>query len=349
MKKNPFAARLEALTQLLRTKKLTLAVIQNEANIHSLTGITCDAAFLLVRVKGGPTFYTDFRYAPMVRRVAPWLKVEDSAVFARGKCLSTCRAVGFESCATYARYQTLTRNFPNAAFTDLQDALLGLRALKTAAECAALCDAEALNDAIWTDAKKQFRPGMTERDMAKIIRHLMIERGDGEAFETIVCIGKNAAECHHVPDGTKWDGKRPILVDMGVKLNGYCSDMTRNIVPAKPSTLYKKVYNLVLEANEHAIAAAKPGMTAGELDAIARDYLTANHFGAAFGHALGHGVGLEIHEEPVARKGSDTVLKPGMCVTIEPGIYLEGNLGVRIEDLILITETGCEVLSHSEK
>ena len=349
MKTNPFAARLDAFRSALRARKLPLAAVCGEANIRALTGITCDNAILLVRAKSEPVFYTDFRYVPMVHRTAPWMAVEDIAAFSGASTVSTCRAAGFESSMPYARWQRLAKAFPRAQFADILDDLSALRAVKTPEECARLRAAERLNDEIWSVAKARFRPGMTELDMARIIRHLMIDRGEGEAFETIVCIGKNAAECHHVPDKTVWNGRAPILVDMGVKLDGYCSDMTRNIVPPRPSRLYAQVYKLVLEANLRAIDAAKPGMTTGELDAVARDFLSAHNFGAAFGHALGHGVGLEIHEAPTARKGDKTVLRPGMSLTIEPGVYLEGNLGVRIEDLVLITETGCEVLSHSDK
>ena len=250
---------------------------------------------------------------------------------------------------THARFMQLEKAFPGATFADIDANVKELRAVKTADELAKLRAAEALNDAIWSEAQKKFKPGMTEKDMARVIQHLMIERGDGEAFETIVCVGKNAAECHHVPDDTVWNGREPVLVDMGVKLDGYCSDMTRNMVPARPSKLYKKVYGLVLEANRRAIAAAKPGMTAGALDKVARDFLTQEGFGKAFGHSLGHGVGIEIHEAPWAARKQKMVLRPGMSVTIEPGLYLEGNLGVRIEDLVLITETGCEVISHAAK
>ncbi len=349
MKTNPFAARLDAFRRRLRARKLTCAVVRDEANVRALTGVACDNAYLLVRAQGDPVFYTDFRYIPMVHRTAPWIEVRDCAVFSGTKPLSTCRAAGLESSIPHAQWERLAKVFPRAEITDVAADLSALRAVKTPAECDRLRAAEKLNDEIWSAAKARFRPGMTEQDMARVIRRLMIERGDGEAFETIVCIGKNAAECHHVPDKTVWNGRAPILVDMGVKLDGYCSDMTRNIVPARPSKLYAQVYALVLEANRRAIAAARPGLTTGELDAVARDYLTANHFGAAFGHALGHGVGLEIHEAPTARKGDKTVLEPGMSVTIEPGVYLEGNLGVRIEDLVLITKDGCEVLSKSAK
>jgi Xaa-Pro aminopeptidase len=194
-----------------------------------------------------------------------------------------------------------------------------------------------------------FRAGMTEREMAGIIRSMMFERGDGEAFDTIVCVGANAAECHHVPDGTVWNGRDGVLVDMGVKLGGYCSDMTRNIPPKRRSALYRKVHALVMKANRAAIAAVRPGVTGKALDKVARDVIRAGGFGKCFGHSLGHGVGLEIHEAPYASKKSDWTLKPGMFVTIEPGIYLEGNLGVRIEDLVLVTETGCEVLTENAK
>ena len=204
--------------------------------------------------------------------------------------------------------------------------------------------AERLACEIWRDASKRFRAGMTEREMARTIQRMMVERGDGEAFETIVCIGANAAECHHVPDDTVWNGRESVLVDMGVRLGGVASDLTRNLIP-RPSRLYRQVYDLVLEANLAAIAAAKPGITGRELDRVARKVLERGGFGKAFGHSLGHGVGYDIHEAPFASKKSKSVLKPGMTVTIEPGVYLEGNLGVRIEDLVLITETGCEVLS----
>lgn len=353
MKKNPFAARLAAFAGVLREKQLDAAVVFNQANVRSLTGIDCDNACLLVKADGTVVFHTDFRYVPMVHRVAPWLKVDDIKKVGGARPFRSGRAkllkMGYESSVTHARFMQLEKAFPGATFADIDANVKELRAVKTADELAKLRAAEALNDAIWSEAQKKFKPGMTEKDMARVIQHLMIERGDGEAFETIVCVGKNAAECHHVPDDTVWNGREPVLVDMGVKLDGYCSDMTRNVVPARPSKLYKKVYGLVLEANLRAIAAAKPGMTAGQLDKVARDFLTKNGFGEAFGHSLGHGVGIEIHEAPWAARKQKMVLRPGMSVTIEPGLYLEGNLGVRIEDLVLITETGCEVISHAAK
>ncbi len=352
---NPFAERLDAFAQRVAEKGLDLALVRNQANVRALTGVDCDNACLVVRPSSAARvlFLTDFRYAPAVERLAPWLKTGDikridgTRPFAASK--SAPKRVGYESSIAHARFLDLEKAFPGAAFTDVLPNLSDLRSVKTAEERARLRAAAALNDEIWAAARAVFKPGMTEREMARTIRRLMIDRGDGEAFETIVCVGRNAAECHHAPDDTVWKGREPVLVDMGVKLDGVCSDMTRNLVPARPSPLYKKVYNLVREANLRAIAAARPGMTAAALDKVARDFLTRNGFGRAFGHSLGHGVGFEIHEAPAVSKRTKTKLAPGMAITIEPGVYLPGNLGVRIEDLVLITEDGCEVLSHAAK
>ena len=341
------------LLKIARRRKLDLTLVAGQANVRALTGINCDNA-ILVSSLASPVLYTDFRYIPMVHRVAPKLTVKDIRGFGSVRTRDArrkTRRVGYESSISHARFLGWEKKFPQATFVDIAGDLAAMRAVKTPDEIAALRAAEKLNCEIWAEASGEFKAGMTERQMARIIRKLMIERGDGEAFETIVCVGANAAECHHAPDETVWNGREPVLVDMGVKLNGFCSDLTRNLVPAgaRRTRLYRQVYELVLTANLAAIAAAKPGMTGKALDKVARDVICKGGFGKCFGHSLGHGVGYEIHEAPYASRKSDTVLKPGMLVTIEPGVYLEDNLGVRIEDLVLITETGCEVLSDSAK
>ena len=357
--------RTEELEKIAKRRKLDLVLVADQANIRALTGINCDNAILKVsgfrfQVPGSGfqiELYTDFRYVPMVHRVAPKLKCLDIKRFGasrRGAGTSRPRRIGYESSISHARFLEWQKKFPKAKFVDISKDLAAIRAVKTPDEIAALRAAEKLNCEIWETARGKFKAGMTERQMARIIQKLMIEKGEGEAFDTIVCVGKNAAECHHEPDDTVWNGREPVLVDMGVKLNGVCSDLTRNLVPrssrgARVSRTYRQVYQLVLQANLAAIAAAKPGMTGKALDKVARDVIKKGGFGKCFGHSLGHGVGYEIHEPPYAAKKGDMVLKPGMLVTIEPGIYLEDNLGVRIEDLILITETGCEVLSNCEK
>ncbi len=336
--------RLEELKEIARQRELDLVWVRDPANLRALTGINCDHAVLELRRTSRPEvrLYTDFRYVPMVHRVAPELRVGD--IRRLGRRL-TAKRVGYESSLPHAQFLKWQERLKAAEFVDLAEELAGLRAAKTAAEQAGLRAAERLNCRIWQRACAKFRPGMTEREMARVIQRLMLELGDGEAFATIVCVGANAAECHHEPDDTVWNGREPVLVDMGVKFNGYCSDLTRNLVPSRPRPLYRQVYRLVERANRAAIAAARPGITCAALDRVARDLIAAEGFGSAFGHSLGHGVGLEIHEAPTVSRRSSIVLKPGMVVTIEPGVYLEGNLGVRIEDMILITESGAEVLS----
>ena len=342
--------RTEELKKIAQRRKLDLVLAADQANIRALTGINCDNAILQFAIRNSQftiELFTDFRYIPMVHRVAPKLKCRDIKSLGKGE-KGKGKRIGYESTISHARFLEWQKKFPKAKFVDISKDLAAIRAVKTPDEIAALRAAEKLNCEIWETARGKFKAGMTERQMARIIQKLMIEHGEGEAFDTIVCIGKNAAECHHEPDDTVWNGREPVLVDIGVKLNGVCSDLTRNLIP-HPSSLYRKVYSLVLKANLAAIAAAKPGMTGKALDKVARDVIKKGGFGKCFGHSLGHGVGYEIHESPYASKKGDMVLKPGMLVTIEPGIYLEDNLGVRIEDLILITETGCEVLSNCEK
>ena len=338
-------SRLDAFARRLRRRRIPCALVCDPANVRALTGIDCDSACLKVVPGGAPVLYTDFRYAPMVRRVAPELAVGDVRRLLGD--LAPVRRVGYEPTMSHARFLRLSAALPRARFVDVLPDVLDLRAVKTADERDRLRAAERLCCEIWNEARSAFRPGMTERDMARLIRRLMVERGDGEAFPTIVCVGANAAECHHVPDDTEWSGREPVLVDMGVRLDGVCSDLTRNLLPRRVCRLYRRVYDLVLEANRAAIAAVRPGLTAGALDRVARSTIARGGFGRCFGHALGHGVGYEIHEQPTARKGDATVLRPGMTVTVEPGVYLEGDLGVRIEDLVLVTDGGCEVLSSS--
>ena len=350
--------RTDELVKIAKRRKLDLLLVRDQANIRALTGINCDNAVVKVEKVERVEIYTDFRYVPMVHRVAPKLKCRDIRQLGsrKGAGASRPRRIGYESSITHAQFLAWQKKFPKAKFVDIAKDLAAIRAVKTPEEIAGLRAAEKLNCEIWNAARLKFMAGMTERQMARIIQKMMIERGEGEAFDTIVCVGKNAAECHHEPDDTVWNGREPVLVDMGVKLNGFCSDLTRNLVSgfledsrssrtSRVSRTYARVYQLVLEANLAAIAAAKPGMTGRQLDKVARDVIRQGGFGKCFGHSLGHGVGYEIHEAPYTTKKGEMVLKPGMLVTIEPGIYLEDNLGVRIEDLVLITETGCEVLS----
>ena len=339
-------SRLERLADAARRRGLDLVLVSGQADILALTGVNSDNAVLALSTSArtalaGAAVYTDFRYAPMVRRVAPGVACRDIR-----RLRPRAARVGYDPSIPHSKFLSLQKAAPGAEFVDVSGDIAELRAVKTPDEIAKVRAAESLACSIWNEASALFRAGMTERGMARIIQKMMIDRGEGEAFPTIVCVGGNAAECHHEPDDTVWNGRDSVLVDMGVKLGGVCSDLTRNVV-VRPSRLYRRVYSVVREANRAAIAAARPGITGSALDKVARDVIAKAGFGKCFGHSLGHGVGYEVHEAPSVSKKGKMVLKPGMLVTIEPGVYLEGNLGVRIEDLVLITDGGCEVLSSA--
>ena len=357
---NPFASRLAAFKAKLKRRRISAAFIYGEANQRGLVGFGCDNGCLCVVADGmdarsSTTLYTDFRYIPAAKREAPWLAVRNVERFGS---VSIPRKggdrfrIGYEGAVSAERFLALKKKFRSAELVDVGEDVLLLRAVKTTHEIAKLSAVAALNDRIWAQAQREIRTGMTEKDIQRVIRAWMNALGDGEGFETIVCVGKNAAECHHVPDDTVWKKGEPLLVDMGVMLDGYCSDLTRCIKGGgtdAASARYEAIYGLVLRANNAAIAAVKPGISGQALDKVARQIIRKAGYGKNFGHALGHGVGLEVHEAPVASKRSDTILKPGMVFTIEPGIYIENEIGIRIEDLVLVTHDGCEVLSSSLK
>jgi Xaa-Pro aminopeptidase len=225
-----------------------------------------------------------------------------------------------------------------------------LRAVKSPEEIAAIRAAVELNSKAYEQAIRRIRGEWTEKDLAAEIDHRMRKLGaEGPAFETIVAAGANAALPHARPGSRKLSGDQLLLVDMGASLDGYASDMTRVVHLGPPGDRARRLYDAVLEAQLASIAAVKPGATGEEVDAAGRSLLKRRKLDHLFQHSTGHGLGLEIHEEPRLGRLSKTELEAGMVVTIEPGVYMEGFGGVRIEDTVLVTETGAEVLTPTKK
>ncbi|MCL9817599.1 M24 family metallopeptidase [Natronocalculus amylovorans] len=193
--------------------------------------------------------------------------------------------------------------------------------------------------------------GLTETELAHTIEtELTAAGGSGVSFETIVGSGPNGAMPHRSHSDRVIQPGDPVVLDFGTRVDGYPSDQTRTVVFAgEPTAEFKTVHKLVKQAQQAAVAAVSPGMTAGEVDAAARDRIEAGGYGEQFIHRTGHGVGLEVHEAPDIVSGSDTVLEPGMVFSIEPGVYLKGQFGVRIEDLVVVTEDGCERLNTTDR
>jgi len=225
-----------------------------------------------------------------------------------------------------------------------------LRMVKDADEIALMKSSSLLNDTAMEKIIDLVSEMLPEKYLAKAIKNIFEREGaDGVSFEPIVGYGQNTSNPHHMPTNTKLKDGDAVLIDMGCIKNFYCSDMTRTVFFGKSIENMKNIYQIVLEANLKAIEKAKPGLKACEIDATARNYIESKGYGKYFTHRTGHGVGIEIHEKPYISSNSEEILTSGMIFSIEPGIYLPGVGGVRIEDLVLVTDNGCEVLNKYPK
>lgn len=224
------------------------------------------------------------------------------------------------------------------------------RAVKDEEELRRMREASRINDRVNRLASEYVRAGMTEKQVAEYIDREFLRQGaSGNSFTTIVSFGPNAADPHHEPDDTVLEDGQCVLIDMGCVSERYCSDMTRTFICGRSNPEFEKIHNLVREANERAEAMIRPGVRFCEIDAAARDYIAAAGFGEYFNHRLGHFIGQTAHEKGDVSGANTAVAGPGMIFSIEPGIYLPGRFGVRVEDLVLVTENGCEILNHEDK
>ena len=232
----------------------------------------------------------------------------------------------------------------------LKDYVTAYRAVKQPDEIRKIREAEAVGDRAFAKLLPRLQAGMTEKQVAAWIEFLMKEEGaDGFSFDTIAASGIHSAMPHAVPTDKKLEEGDFLTMDFGCRYQGYCSDMTRTVVIGKASDRQREVYDIVLLAQQTALAGIRPGVTGKEIDALARDVIDKAGYGSCFGHSLGHSVGLEIHEKPCFSPKEKNVIHPGMVITVEPGIYIENSFGVRIEDVVVITEDGCENITHSPK
>ena len=229
----------------------------------------------------------------------------------------------------------------------IEDLVEQLRIKKAETEIETLRDALSLAETAFSQCVEKIKPGMTEKELAWIMEKGMREAGaEGLSFPTIVASGPNSALPHAIPGDRRIRVGEPLLFDWGARLDGYCSDISRTVVIGKPDDTFKKVFQAVLDAQRRAIEAIKAGVSSRVVDSIARDHIEKQGFGGKFGHGLGHGTGLAIHEAPRLSPLKDTVLEPGMVTTVEPGIYLGDWGGVRLENMVVVREDGAEVLNR---
>ncbi|GAA5512219.1 aminopeptidase YpdF [Deinococcus carri] len=325
--------------------------VSNPANVRAITGFSSGADGKVLVTAQGATLYTDARYTVQAREESrvpqhiarPPETYQDAAGRVRGQ------RVGFEAeHLTVAGLEALQDHW-DVTLVPTRGLVEGVRLIKSPQEVQAVRDAQALADRVFAEVRPMLRAGVRELDVALALETGLRRGGAEVGFDVIVASGPRGAMPHGVASERVIEDGDLVTIDFGARLRGYHSDMTRTVAVGTPSGEMRRVYNAVLEAEEAAVAAIRPGAKAGELDALARGILERHGLAEYFAHSLGHGVGLNIHEGPSLRKGSEDVLEPGMVVTVEPGVYLPDVGGVRIEDLVLVTEDGHEVLSHTPK
>ena len=232
----------------------------------------------------------------------------------------------------------------------LSDAIGELRIVKTQDEIDKMIKAQRIAEAAFENVLNFIKPGVTEKEIGLCLDYYMLKNGaEALSFDTIAITGANTSLPHGVPGDNVVKEGSFVLMDYGATYDGYHSDMTRTVCVGKPTEKMEQVYNIVLDAQLKTIAAIKEGITGHDADKVARDVITAAGYGEMFGHSLGHGVGMEIHEAPTAAPSSTRVLKENMIVTVEPGIYIPGEFGVRIEDFVIVKKDGCENMTLAKK
>jgi len=347
--------RIEALRAALDAAGLEAMLVASGVNRRYLSGFTGTAGALLFTPRG-QYLLTDFRYVTQ----APLQAVDYEVVEHAPDMMDTVKALlaeagvtrlGFEERhVSYADWSSWSKALAPVELVPVDGLPEKLREKKDDDEIAVIREAAKLADAAYAHILHFVRPGVTELDLAAELESFMRKNGaTGPSFDTIVASGERSAMPHGVASDRKLQSGEFVTFDFGVLYRGYCSDLTRTIVVGEATDRHREIYGIVLEAQEHALANIRPGMTGREADALTRDVITRYGYGEFFGHGTGHGIGLEIHEAPRLSQRSDTVLEPGMVVTVEPGIYIPGFGGVRIEDDVVVTESGIHVLTSSPK
>ena len=326
-------------------------MLGGQANVRYLTGLQSSNSAVLVEPDGGATLYTDFRYANRARALdgVEVTEVARGLIPAIGKLLAG-RRIGFEE-----------QHLPHALYRELVDAgvdvqptsglVEALRAVKDAEELETMRRAGALSDEVFAALSRERFSGRTESELAWWIERSFREGGaEGVSFEAVVGAGATAASPHAVPGSTAIEPGVLVVVDAGCVVDGYCSDCTRTFAVGEISDRLLEIYALCLEAQLAGLAAVAPGVHGRDADAASRSIIEEAGLGWAYGHGMGHGVGLQIHEAPSLRPETTDTLEVANVVSVEPGIYLpDEGAGVRIEDLVLVTENGCERLTRFDK
>ena len=350
MERTPFGRRIVLLKDELRKRSLDSFLVTKDVNVSYLSGFAGDDAIIVV-TPGRAFFITDSRYIEEAGdsikgfeiRLAKRSLYEGIKEIADGCKL---KRIGFESMdLPYEVANRLKSLLARSELIPVKDLVEALRAVKDPEEIRLIRGSIALTKKVLVRIKPFIKPGITEESLARKIEIEFLSAGARPSFDIIVAAGANSSKPHAVPTSNKVSKDSIVMIDAGCVFNRYVSDMTRIFFTGKIAPRMKKIYDTVRAAQAMAIEAIKPGVPMADIDTMARSYIKKSGFGKYFGHALGHGVGLEVHEKPAISALSEGILKPGMVFTVEPAIYIPKFGGVRIEDMVLVTDTGCEILS----
>ena len=327
-------------------------IISNPINIKYLTNIDAEGTLIITPKEN--IYITDGRYIEHVHSILTLFDeiivydVNDVSRDDYENFFMFCENVGFEEhYISYATYKEYIRKYKINNFVETEYIIEKQRMIKDQEELSNIIKACNITDECYKYILSYIKPGMTEKQIAKEIEDYYCERTDGLSFDTIVASGENTSKPHAVPTDRKIQEKDIITIDMGCKVNGYCSDMTRTFFVGEPTEEMKKVYDLVLNNQKFALEQYKDGVSTRQVTKMIENDFKLNGYDLI--HSLGHGVGLEIHEPPYISYRKDTSLRENMVVTDEPGIYIPGKFGVRIEDTVLITKSGSINLTKSDK
>ena len=341
--------------------------VRDQSNLRWLTaffGVFDDEdAHAMLVVPERAVLHTDSRYDEAFGRAAEGTEIEidgtrqTHAAFARcvlagggSGVIEGDASLAIETSIALSEYRALEKAFAEdrVRLIETSGVIVGLREVKDADEVARMKAAQAITDAAFAHIAAFAKPGMAEREVQIELEDFMLRHGaEGLAFSSIVATGANGASPHAIPGETRLEAGQCVVLDFGARAHGYCSDMTRMLFLGEPDERIRRAYETIRAANERVEASLRPGVTGAEMHQLAEDALAQGGFGKKMGHGLGHGVGIDIHEEPVLAPRNSKPLVSGNVVTVEPGIYLAGDFGMRLEDFGVITHDGFEVFTQS--
>jgi Xaa-Pro aminopeptidase len=337
----------------LLEKELQTLIINSSPNVYYLSGFTGTNATLFITLENS-YLLTDFRYLEQAEKEAEQyeiLRVDNDLLETLGMLAKGFSSVGIEEdYISWADFRLMREALPACVLLDASNIVSEMRQVKDEAEVEILRQAITITDQAFVQILEKINPGITEEEIGLELEFALRRRGaSGRSFEFIVASGERSALPHGVATAKNINRGELLTFDFGAKYKWYCSDLTRTLFVGEPKPKHREIYEIVLEAQEAALGAIKPGLSGKEVDAVAREIIGKFGYGEYFGHGLGHSVGLEIHETPRLNTKENRILEPGMIITVEPGIYIPDWGGVRIEDMALVTKNGVEVLTQAPK